>query len=68
MTYTLPKDLIKGIGAQFMIAGTNVWTLTDYKGLDPEAYSNNGQGDRSGGDAASYPNSKTWTLGINFIF
>ncbi len=68
LTYTLPEDLIKGIGAQFMIAGTNIWTLTDYKGLDPEAYSNNGEGDRSGGDAASYPNSKTWTLGINFIF
>ncbi len=68
LAYTLPKDLIKGIGAQFSIAGTNVWTLTNYRGLDPEAYANNGEGDRSGGDAGSYPNSKTWTFSINLIF
>ncbi len=68
LTYTLPEDLFKGLGAQFSIAGTNVWTLTDYKGLDPEAYSSNGDGDRSGADAGSYPNSKTWTLSINLIF
>ncbi|WP_083925144.1 TonB-dependent receptor [Flexithrix dorotheae] len=68
LTYSLPKDVIKGVGAQFLISGTNVWTITDYKGLDPEAYSNNGLGDSSGGDAGSYPNSKSWTFGVNFIF
>ncbi|MCF6361589.1 MAG: TonB-dependent receptor [Cyclobacteriaceae bacterium] len=68
LTYSLPKDLIKGVDAQFSIAGTNLWTLTNYKGLDPEAFSNNGEGDRAGGDASSYPNSKTWTFSINLIF
>ncbi|MCF6359398.1 MAG: TonB-dependent receptor, partial [Cyclobacteriaceae bacterium] len=47
LSYRLPKDLIKGIDAQFSIAGTNLWTLTNYKGIDPEAFSNNGEGDRS---------------------
>ncbi|MCF6361501.1 MAG: TonB-dependent receptor, partial [Cyclobacteriaceae bacterium] len=68
LSYDLPKDLIKGMDARFIIAGTNLWTITDYRGLDPEAFANNGEGDRAGGDAGSYPNSRTWTLGINLTF
>ncbi|MFY0653043.1 MAG: TonB-dependent receptor [Cyclobacteriaceae bacterium] len=75
VSYSLPKDVINGVGAQITLSGTNILTITDYKGLDPEAYSNNGDSNNDparsnvrGADGGSYPNSKTWTLGINFIF
>ena len=68
LAYSIPKDMLNGVGIQVMLNATNVWTLTNYKGIDPEAYSNNGIGDAGGGDGGSYPNSKTWTLGVNFNF
>ncbi len=68
LSYNLPQETLKGIDMQVILSGTNLWTITDYKGLDPEAYSNNGIGDSSGGDAGSYPNSKTWTLGVKLNF
>ncbi len=68
LTYNLPNDLIRGINGSLMISGTNLWTLTNYGGIDPESYSNVGDGEARGADAGSYPNSKTWTFGINLIF
>jgi hypothetical protein len=68
LTYNLPQDLIKGINASLMVGATNLWTITDYKGLDPESYSNRGPSDARGADAGSYPNVKTWTFGVNVTF
>ncbi len=68
LIYNLPKDLIRGINGSIMISGNNLATFTNYGGIDPESYSNIGQGEARGADAGSYPNSKTWTLGINLTF
>ena len=45
MTYRLPDGLVPGAQrAQIGLAGKNIWTRTDYRGLDPEA-NDNGFGD-----------------------
>ncbi len=49
---------------------TNLFTITSYKGIDPEA-SNLGGGSsdiRQSVDYAAYPNSRTFTLGLNVSF
>ena len=68
LTYNLPKDLIKGVNGSVSVIGTNLWTVTNYSGIDPETVSNLGPSDARGADAGSYPNAKTWTFGINLIF
>ena len=68
LTYRLPEALIRGIDAAFTVSGMNVFTITDYKGIDPEAYSTRGPQDARGTDGGAYPNSKTWSLGINLTF
>jgi hypothetical protein len=69
LTYNLPKDLIKGVNGSVSVIGTNLWTVTNYTGIDPETSSNVGANqDARGADAGSYPNAKTWTFGINLIF
>ena len=53
--------------ARLYVAGTNLWTITDYSGLDPEV----GYGDRtfmSGVDLGFYPSAKTYMLGLNLKF
>ena len=51
--YTLSKDMLKRLnisGVRFYISAQNLFTITKYKGLDPEQYiSNNalGDGDKS---------------------
>ena len=45
VTYRLPDGLVPGArSAQIGLAGKNLWTRTDYRGLDPEA-NDNGFGD-----------------------
>lgn len=68
LEYALPKNLLKGVNGSIQISGQNIWTLTKYRGLDPESYSNVGSTDQRGADGGSYPNSKTWTIGINLNF
>ncbi len=68
LSYNLPKDFVLGINGSVIISGTNLWTLTNYKGLDPESYSNLGSRDSRGADAGSYPNAKTWTFGVRLNF
>ena len=68
LSYDLPKKFIQGITGSVMISGSNLWTLTKYKGIDPESYSNIGSSDSGGADAGSYPNAKMWSFGINLNF
>jgi TonB-linked SusC/RagA family outer membrane protein len=58
----------KGTNLSLMLAATNILTFTGYKGLDPEAYSNNGGSDNRGADGGSYPNARTYTFGVNLNF
>ncbi|MFV0332332.1 MAG: SusC/RagA family TonB-linked outer membrane protein [Dysgonomonas sp.] len=55
--YTLP--MVKGLRLYFQ--GTNLFTITDYKGLDPEVGIN-------GDPWFGYPVSKTITFGFNYNF
>jgi TonB-dependent starch-binding outer membrane protein SusC len=58
LSYTLPTDLVDNVylkGARFYVTGSNLFTITKYKGYDPE-----------GGD--SYPNSRMLVMGVNVSF
>lgn len=68
LTYNLPQDFIPGVNGSITIGALNLFTITNYGGIDPEAYTNRGPSDARGADPGAYPNSKTWTLGINLKF
>lgn len=70
LSYELPTGFIKNKAhARVFVSGTNLFTITKYKGPDPES-SNVGSGTDTaiGIDYGSYPNSKTYTFGINLSF
>lgn len=39
LSYTLPKNIMKGVGCRLYIQGQNLFTITPYKGADPEQIS-----------------------------
>ncbi len=61
--YTVPKSAMVKLGiaqsARIYLAGTNVLTFSKFKLWDPE---------QGGGQGASYPNNRIWTIGINVKF
>jgi TonB-linked SusC/RagA family outer membrane protein len=68
--YSLPKGLLertKYIGSlRLFLTGQNVFTVTKYSGYDPETV---GQGPLARGvDAGSYPNLRSFTLGLQAGF
>lgn len=67
--YNLPEsiaDNLKIESARIYFTGTNLMTVTDYSGFDPEASSGV---DRNGGvDVAAYPAQKIYTIGLNLRF
>lgn len=68
LSYTLPNKIIKKIGASNLdVYGQveNVFTITRYKGLDPELLPGE-YGARI--DNGAYPRPRTFTLGINLQF
>ena len=67
--YTLPENVIEKIGSdsvRFYVQATNLFTITDYSGFDPEviAYDNLSLGI----DSRLYPVSKIFTIGVNIKF
>lgn len=74
--YKIPKHLVKkwGIGSlRVYVTGTNLFTITKYKGYDPEA--NNApriaSGDTapySGIDMSSYPSQRKFSIGVDITF
>lgn len=65
--YTLPKTLLKGQNTSFRIYGQikNAYTFTKYTGFDPEI---SGGILNSGVDYGSYPQARTFLLGLDFKF
>jgi TonB-linked SusC/RagA family outer membrane protein len=62
--YTIKKP-IKGISAvNVYLNATNLLTLTKYSWYDPDVNGLAGNGGRNGVDMNSYPNAKTYNLGI----
>jgi len=68
LSYSLPKNIIKKIGATNLdVYGQveNVFTITKYSGLDPEILPG-GYGERV--DNGAYPRPRTFTIGLNLQF
>jgi TonB-linked SusC/RagA family outer membrane protein len=69
--YNLPGTVLKKIGlanARLYVSATNLWTLTDYSGYDPEGNAYGGTTNIVGVDFGGYPQAKTYTVGLNFGF
>ncbi len=73
--YTFPQSVLSRYGFsnfRIYVSGTNLLTITGYKGLDPEqTVSNNaqGQGDSAAGiDWGTYPSARSYNIGINLTF
>ncbi|NJO01743.1 MAG: SusC/RagA family TonB-linked outer membrane protein, partial [Bacteroidia bacterium] len=68
--YTLPNQYTSKVGiasARFYITGQNVFTVTDYTGIDPElGYIGNNL--QLGVDYAQYPQARTWIFGVTLDF
>ena len=71
ISYSFPKDIFSTLGVsnlEMYLRGTNLLTITDYSGFDPETNSM-GNGSLSiGHDYFGYPQSKAYTIGLNVIF
>jgi len=70
--YTVPQRLFESIGAEVrkarvFVGGQNLLTFTGYNGFDPEIGERNGVLDR-GIDRGVYPQSRTFTVGLDFQF
>ncbi|MBN2262672.1 MAG: TonB-dependent receptor [Prolixibacteraceae bacterium] len=73
--YSIPRKYLTKVNlasAKLYVSGTNLWTLTNYSGFDPEVNSVSGSGIESnlgiGRDSGSYPQARTITMGINISF
>lgn len=61
--YTLPRKALQKIHLQncrFYLQGGNIFTITKYKGFDPEV--------SSGVDYGNYPQSRTFIFGVNITY
>ncbi|MEK6479012.1 TonB-dependent receptor [Catalinimonas sp. 4WD22] len=68
--YTLPTSLTENVGisrARFFVTGQNVFTITNYSGMDPELGYIDGNLQLNV-DYAQYPQARTWTVGANITF
>lgn len=73
--YTFPSVVLEKIklrSARFYISGQNLWTSTNYSGVDPEVgFRSSGAGDSNknlGLDYMSYPMAKSYTIGLSIGF
>lgn len=68
--YTLPKRLSNGTELRLSLSAQNLFTITNYSGMDPERpqIGNNGSVIETGIDGIAYPNPRTFLFGIDFKF
>ncbi len=69
--YNLPVSIGEKLSIRNMrvyLKGTNLWTLTDYSGYNPEADAYSESTAIVGVDNGNYPQAKTYTVGINIEF
>lgn len=69
--YNVPTEVTQRIGLRGLrvhVTGTNLITLTEYTGWDPEISSYTGNDAQFGTDFHGYPNSRVFTLGVNVSF
>ncbi|WP_221284482.1 SusC/RagA family TonB-linked outer membrane protein [Mucilaginibacter sp. SP1R1] len=69
LSYELPKNTIKNVGVKVFIGAINLFTITKYKGLDPEtSNANSGSDVIQSVDYGAYPNSKIFNAGVTLKF
>ena len=76
--YNLPMDIVEKFKMQnvrFSVSGQNLWTITNYSGLDPEVNYYGASGDNNtsantvkGFDFGNYPTIKSVTFSLNLKF
>ena len=70
--YTLPQTMLHKINMKSLrlyVQATNLYTLTNYRGLDPEVNTltnTPGEGNRMGVDKGAWPTPRQITLGVTF--
>jgi hypothetical protein len=71
LAYTLKRSMISSLGfqkARIYVSGTNILTITDYTGYDPEVAAFPDNDATVGVDFSSYPPAKTLTIGAELTF
>ena len=75
MGYNFDKKFLEKSGIsklRLYVSGSNLFTITNYSGLDPEFTTNNnskGEGDLAAGiDFGTYPNSMVFQYGLQITF
>ncbi|HUQ66116.1 MAG TPA: TonB-dependent receptor [Flavitalea sp.] len=69
--YTLNPHIINRLGLnriRVFASATNLLTITNYTGYDPEVSSYNENDAQVGIDMGNYPSAKTYTIGLDVIF
>lgn len=70
--YTLPQSITRKAGIsrlRIFVQAENLFTLTDYSGCDPEVTGGNSSyGSEYGVDRGVYPQSRTFSVGVNLTF
>ena len=69
--YELPADVINKAGLnrlRIFGSATNLFTITDYSGYDPEGNAYAGTTNLVGIDSGIYPMARTYTIGLNLGF
>jgi outer membrane receptor protein involved in Fe transport len=68
LSWRLPDDLVPGArSATVQLQGRNLWTKTDYAGIDPEGQ-DNGSGDSTPNDYYTFGPPRTFILGVTVNF
>ncbi len=71
LSYNLPASLISKIkmsNLRLYVSGSNLWTLTDYTGYDPEANTFGQSTTLVGLDIGGYPQAKIFQVGLSASF
>jgi TonB-linked SusC/RagA family outer membrane protein len=68
LRYNLPIRNARISHLQFYVTGTNLFTLTDYTGFDPEVSSLGANTLAPGVDLGAYPRQKAYTFGMSVSF
>jgi hypothetical protein len=71
LAYNFSPSVLSKIGfknIRLYFTGTNLWTLTDYTGYDPEVANFTSTDATIGVDLSAYPPARTYTFGLDLTF
>lgn len=71
LAYTIPSEALSKMGVDLLrvyVNAQNLFTFTNYTGLDPEVSRYGSDNISQGFDSGAYPNTKVFTAGFNLSF